>query len=801
MSSDFVFIDPNKIPPRRSVKPAKSGRFKVKKLSAKVWEKNYEEDIEFQDEVPEFNLLDGVLPENNNTVQAGYIDSLSQAIFMPERVSFGVVNNFVVPQQFIKHEAKTREDVRQELLAEIESIYAKDEELAKRINELSATSRAMPMQLVSASLLDEDIDDKGNLKIHIAPRQNFYKNFGEKTAAESGEPVIKKELAERYRAESDWFQVSLTAPSRVSDLKRYYENKNRRNFNTQALKSELPKKDSSFNLKSAIGYTSVFLVPMALVYLFVSGQFSVSSFASGGGDFVKTALGGVNSKLLSTSSFTLVNSKESEIFPQLTDFNSQIKEAGLGRELNDNIENFLQKNANFSWFNIFKNKPIGNVFSIIEIESLAKVKNALNTLSANNKSLVRLSVEFSNYTSIMSFWNQVLLPDKNYLIVVLNSERSWPGGGEPKNYVVVSTTKEGLETVSSGKFSELDAAFSLKVVPPDPIKITSTSWLPSQSFWFMDFRESAKTVTNFFENTSGKRIDGVIAVNENFLKDLSFKESLTLDTSLPSWFYGFYDALGRKPAGRWAFLASILNEGLSSHEVQFYFKDPVLEKFVEGSGWSTKTGDTIGKDSLGVSWASLKGGSLNLELSEYRAQIFQDGSVMARLNLMVRQNIGDESLNYLKVYLPKGFQVLKAEGFSAKEKIPEFSYATQGFSSDKRIGLFTASKIGNIDIFDEGDSGIIGGWLQLKRNERKTISLEYISAVKISRAEGANSYALKIIRPSQKENTPFRYIITPQEGVKITSLEPNGFVSENMGEYQGNLSQDLNLISSFLFKK
>ncbi|MDP3799985.1 MAG: DUF4012 domain-containing protein [bacterium] len=799
MSSDFVFIDPNKIPPRRSVKPAISGRFKIRKISSKVWEKNYEEEIESQEEVPEFNLLDSVLPENNIAAQVSSIDPLSQAIFMSEKVVFNSTNNYL-PQTIVKNEIKTEEDFRKELLAEIENIYAKDDELSRRINKMSSISRSVPMQLVSPSLISKDIDDNGNLKIHIAPKQDFYKNFGDKDTYVA-EDSVKKDLVEHYRAESDWFQVSSTVPSRVSDLKKYYENKDRRNLNSQQVKFDLSKKGKGSGLKSILGYLTLSVIPVSLSYFLISGGFSLSSFASGSGDFVKTALGGVNSKLLSTSSFTLVNSKESEIFPQLTEFNSQIKEAGLGKELSDNIENFLQKNAEFSWFNIFKSKSINNNFSIIETESLAKVKNALNTLSVNNKNLIRLSSGFSNYLSIVSFWNQVLVPDKNYLIVVLNSDRSWPGGGEPKNYVVVSTSKEGLETVSSGKFSELDAAFDLKVVPPDPIKVASTSWLPSQSFWFMDFKESAKTITNFFENTSGKRIDGVVAVNENFLKNLSFKESLTLDTSSPSWFYGFYEAFGRKPAGRWVSLANILNSGLSSHDVQFYFKDTSLEKFVEGSGWSTKVASENSKDVLGVSWASIKGGSLNLELAEYRTQIFQDGSIVVKLNLMVRQNTGDESLNYLKVYLPKGAQVLKAEGFSAKEKIPEFSYAVKGFSSDKRISNFTGSKAGDIDTFDESGNGVIGGWINLKRNERNTINLEYISAIKISRTEGKGDYALKVIRPSQKDNIPFRYVITPQEGVIIESLEPNGFVSQNLGEYQGNISQDLNLISTFLFKK
>ncbi|MEK7629675.1 MAG: DUF4012 domain-containing protein [Patescibacteria group bacterium] len=799
MSSDFVFIDPNKIPPRRSIKPTRFGRFKAKKIASKVWEKDsYEEEYKTEEDVPEFSLLDNVLPETNIAVQASSIDPLSQAIFTPERVSFFVNKNYTVP--ILKKEVKTQEDVRKEILAELESIYTKDEVLSKRINEMSSTSRSTPIHLVSSSFLNKDFDD-GNLKIHITPKQDFNNNFDD-NEEEHFLPTnltVKKDLTDKYRAESDWFQVSLAAPAKILELRKYSENKN--DFKGNTLRMELPKKRDGIGLKTFLFSISLFSISVFFGYFLFSENSFLANFVSGGEGLVKTAFGGVNSKLLSTSSFTLVNSKESDIFPHLAEFNSQIKVVGLGKELSDNIEGFLQKNSDFSWFNIFKKKSGGGVFSIANVEDLNKVKIALNTLSSTNKNLIRLSSEFSNYTSILTFWNQIFLPDKNYLIVVLNQDRSWPGGGEPKNYVVVHTSKEGVETVVSGKFSELDAAFNLKVVPPDPIKMASTSWLPSQSFWFMDFKESAKTIVNFFENTTNKKIDGVMAVSENFLKDLSFKESLTLDTSSTSWFYSFYDSFSRKPAGRWVSLSNILSEGLNSHAVQLYFKDLNLENFVEGSGWSTKTSEASGKDLLGVSWASIKGEALNLELAEYRTQIFQDGSVMVKLNLMMRQNIGDESLNYLKIYLPKGFQLLKAEGFSAKEKIPEFNYSANGFSSDKRIKESADSKFSDIDLFEEGDDSVIGGWVKLKRNERNTISLEYISGTKISRSDGSGSYGLKIIRPSQKENTPFRYVVTPQEGVKITSLAPNGFVTENMGEYQGNISQDLNLTSSFLFGK
>ncbi|MBI3631732.1 MAG: DUF4012 domain-containing protein, partial [Candidatus Staskawiczbacteria bacterium] len=456
----------------------------------------------------------------------------------------------------------------------------------------------------------------------------FYRNFeGDQNQNFSTvESVTQEDLVEHYRAESDWFQVSLAMPSRISELKEHIQEKN--NFKGNTLKVNVLSRQHGSSFRTFLILLVLFLVPVA-TGLFLFG---------GGGDFVKTALGNFNSKLLSTSSFTLVNSQESDIFPDLIEFSSQIKNSGLNSDITQNIADFLQKNADFSWLNIFKKKSGSGSFLIANIDNLSQVKNALNTLNAENKNLSGLSASFANYIYTLSFWNNIFSPGKNYLIVMLNQDQVWPGGGEPKNYIVASMGQNGIEPISSGRFSDLDAAFNLKVVPPNPVKVISTSWLPSQSFWFMDFSESAKTVLNFFENTTGKKIDGVIAVNEDFLKDLSFKESLTLDTASPSWFYGLTDAIGRKPAGRWVSLASILNQGLTAHKVQFYFKDAALQNFAETSGWLTKIGQDLGSDFLGISWASLKGENLNLELAEYRAQVFQDGSLVVKLNLMVRQN-------------------------------------------------------------------------------------------------------------------------------------------------------------------
>lgn len=775
MSSDFVFINPNKIPPRRSVKTPVPGRLKIKEIG------------DGNSEVPEFNLLAGVLPPADLAVQVSG-DPLSQAIFNPESKKINRPIGFLAAKTALS-EKKPKLDLKKALLAELEKIEDKDQRLVKKINQLEIPSRAVPIHLVSSFQFDEESEDENtDLKIKIAPQGDFYQNFESDTPAAG--PVLSHNQADSYRAENDWFQVARAGPSRILELKKYAESKTE--SGSQILKTSPVSPPSSSSLKTFLVSLAILILPLT-----VAGSF----FFWDGGNVVKTAWGNINNKLLSSASFTLVNAEDSDIFPGLVKLNSQIKSFGLTGEVSQNIADFLQKNADFSWLNIFKKKTAAGNFLISDLESLNQAKGALQALSAGNKNLAGLSSNFSNYVSLFSFWNSFFSAGKKYLMVVLDPNQTWPGGGAPKNYVLINIGPNGLEPISSGKFSSLDAALNLKIVPPDPVKLVSTAWLPSQSFWFLDFEESAKTLISFFENTTAGQVDGVVAVSRDFLQGLSFKESLILDTNSPSWFYGLSDALSRKPAGRWVSLANILAEGLASHQIQFYFKDAALENFVEGSNWSSQTSGSYNSGNfIGFGEVNLKGEALKFDLAEYRAQIFEDGSVVVDFNLMLKKNSDADSQNYLKIYLPLGSQVLKADGFSPQEEIPEFNYTGQGFSMDRRIKKNQNSQIENVDLFEEGESAVVGGWFNLKNSGRNAINLEYISPIKISRQDNAGSYNLKIIRPAQKEDMPFRYVVVPQAGVEIKSLEPDGFVSENMGEYQSSLSRDLNPSASFLFK-
>ncbi len=361
-----------------------------------------------------------------------------------------------------------------------------------------------------------------------------------------------------------------------------------------------------------------------------------------------------------------------------------------------------------------------------------------------------------------------------------------------------------MSVASSGKFSDLDAASAQKIIPPRPLQVFSTAWLPGEAGWFWNFEDSAQALLDFFENTTKLKADGLIAITQGFLKDFSFRQNLLFNADSPNWFYGLSEALARKPENKWPALAEVLVPALEQHRLQFYFRDAEMKRQVAARNWSLAPGLAQNEDGLGVTWANLQGGGINLDLWENSGSVFEDGSVVVKSNIFFKQSGVLGSKNYVKIYLPLGAQVLKAEGFSAKEKIPDFDYMGQGFSADHLLGVnqespavLESNKL--VEMYQESSGLVLGGWVSLNPQERRLISLEYVSPLRLDYSAGAADYHFKVWRPHQADPAAFRFNLSPQKDMEVLSLEPNGFISEGAGEYQGNLSKDLKLEAKIRF--
>lgn len=768
MAQDFFYIDPKKIPPRRVSGVNKKNKHKIVEPIDAI-------EDSLADYFPQFNLenhpsdLNTVLvsSEENSIddfselpteVEEEPADPLTLAIFSGGPFDFEPAGDFFANRprtqptnnDHISLAAAQKNYLlkeRHSVLSELEDIENQDQELAKTLARIELTRR-----------YDSRISPP---KINPSNQEN------------NTEP--KSEL-DHIRANEDWFGVELAyTPTYKPKLK------------------ITEKENNSKNSKIWLAGLAIVLAPLSLGWFLFSGS----------QNFIKDSLGALNSKLLSASSFTLINTEAGSNFPALLELKKEMSVPGISVNTIPVLDAFMEKNTAFGWGDVFKKKAVWNDNSLFrDLGSLEKIKADLEGNPAYNSSGVfkKIAVDLDNNISWLNFWQDLFRPDQNYLVVLGDSDLARPAGGQPVSYAVVKTSTDGLEIINSGKIGAVDAASSLKVVPPPPLQVFSTAWLAGEAGWFLDFNESAKTLLNFFSDATKVRPSGVVFITKDALKSLSLKEGLIFNMESADWFSGFVQALSRKPDSRLVKMADSLNELIANHGLQFYFENNSLEKYIAGSNWALKAQNNSNKDVIGLAWLGDKPGMIT-ELAEHTSEIYKDGSVKVKLNLSLRQNPENSSWDYYKIYLSRGSEIVKATGFSQRKNIPKFDYAGQGFSRDTRVmasQILESNK--NIDMFEETGLAVLGGWLNFEPNERKIINVEYTLPFNLSQVDRGN-YNIKVWRPPQASDTPFRLIISPQPGVEVLSLEPGGFVSDNSAEYQGNLSQDLNLSAGLVFTK
>ncbi len=779
MPHEFSFIGPNKIPPRRSVNPNRSGRVPIRRIESQPELEESAEPInsefDFISDLPNARTVlvnSGINFEPEEGQEESQFDSeeleeetdpLTLAILSGANFSYFSENKkdfFPTPEVNI-FSNPSPQNSRSAVFAELEEIEKEDIKLVKNLSRITLPSRQS--------------NRAGIPKIN----QNSDEFFSAITADSHWANTPEEFVLERdkIRAEEDWFLIK-SQPGEYFNIR----------------KNSLGDGNSRSGHKTWLAGLFLFLLPAVLGFFLFSGD----------SNFVKASIGTFNSKLMSAASFTLVNSEEGSSFPFLVRIRNKLNSQNQIQNAAVSIDKFLEKNSAFSWQDVFRKNFLwadNSMFLEWNLLELARAELLSLEKQYNTETLKNLRLELDQGISWLNFWQNLFQPGKDYLIVLADSENSSPGGGVPVIYTLVRTTDSGLEVVNSGKFSALDAAASSKIIPPQPLQVFSTSWLPTMAGWFLDFGESAKTTLDFFANTTQTQPIGLVVVSKDALKSFSLKESILFNIDSTDWFSGLMQALSRKQPQKWVALSDSLEDLLAAHKIQFYFADKSLQEFVNSSGWINSPVADNKSGSLGVAWVADKPG-LKTELIEHNSDVFEDGSIVSKLNISLRQASSDAVSGYYKIYIPRGSQVLKVDGFSARKVSPDFDYSGKGFTKDARLSEikeFSANK--NVDIFEEGGFDVLGGWVSLKSEERKVFSVDYVLPFRIYYKGGDARYQFKVFRPYQPEDIPFRFTVSPQKGVEIISLNPDGFISEGLGEHQSNLARDLRLEAVLRFDR
>jgi len=320
---------------------------------------------------------------------------------------------------------------------------------------------------------------------------------------------------------------------------------------------------------------------------------------------------------------------------------------------------------------------------------------------------------------------------RNYLLLFQNDKELRPTGGFMTAYAIAKVDKATFNPVSSDDIYNLDSKYKPSIVAPDPvIRYLKGPYAISNKFrlrdlnWSPDFYESMKIFTNEAEKVGVKDIDGVVAVDTQFLVNLlqvlgpiqvagygTFSDQITPECNCPQVIYelesladvegpivwdpsgsgkiiyapsnwlnrkkmigplmnsiAFY-SLGQ-PASKMPELVSVFLKSLEEKHILVYFKDDKVQEAADKFGITGRFLESKG-DYLYINDANLGGRKSNLYVTQEVSQeisVDKDGYLEKKLVITYKNPEKQDGWlnsvlpNWVRIYVPKGSQLLSLDG-------------------------------------------------------------------------------------------------------------------------------------------
>ncbi len=399
-------------------------------------------------------------------------------------------------------------------------------------------------------------------------------------------------------------------------------------------------------------------------------------------------LGGTAKERLSSAIETL-----SKVSPQLDSVGSDLEQA---RSQIDQIQTWRYPN-------ILPGKPG---------EKLAQAKNALDgieTFIVDTRPLVNVLPQIMGEDT-----------PKTYLVLLQNDKELRPTGGFITAYAIFNVSKGKIESEGSQDIYQLDATVLKKVAPPAPIAkyLNVSSFNLRDSNFSPDYLASMNQFQDLYNSsTQKKNIDGIIAVDTQFVLDMikvlgpidAYGTKFTADKvdacGCPQIIYeleSFADQPrgtengGRKdiiavlmqqmmsktfsaPKSTWPNILETMLTSLKQKDVLLYFKNQDSQAAVERVNYAGRLYQYDG-DYLAINEANLGGAKSNLYIEEnvnQKVEKDKSGNLHNTLTIDYKYPRAMDNCNlerkgglclagiyqdYIRIYVPKGAQLIKASG-------------------------------------------------------------------------------------------------------------------------------------------
>ncbi|MFH0852653.1 MAG: DUF4012 domain-containing protein [bacterium] len=383
---------------------------------------------------------------------------------------------------------------------------------------------------------------------------------------------------------------------------------------------------------------------------------------------------------------------------------------------------------------------------------------------------------------------------KKYLLIFQNNAEARATGGFIGTYGVLDLDQGQVKNLFIDGIFNPDGQLREKIVPPRPIQKISTAWSTHDANWFADFPTSAQKIMWFFEKTGGPTTDGVISLTPtvierllnvtgpiempeygvtlnsgNFVEVTQYKVESDYDRELnqpkkilADFAPKFIDRISEEIKRNNFEILKVVNQALAEKHILIYFNDSDLEEFVQGQGWGGEIKNSD-KDYLSIVNTNINGYKTDRVVDEnvkYSSEIQDDGSIIDTVEITRHHQGGafaydwfnKVNADYMRVYVPKGSELLSAQGQTKEEYKPPIDYQAAGFKTDQdvaaQVDSFKKDVASGTDIFEESGKTVFGNWVYVSPGETVKVTYKYRLPFKLDIARGSVNFSLLVQKQS-----------------------------------------------------
>ncbi len=370
--------------------------------------------------------------------------------------------------------------------------------------------------------------------------------------------------------------------------------------------------------------------------------------------------------------------------------------------------------------------------------------------------------------------------DTRYLLVFQNNAEIRASGGFFGSYALLDFSKgkiKNLEVPPGGTY-DVEAAYHDRIIAPMPLQMVNPLWHLWDANWWYDWPTTAKKLSWFYEKSGGPTVDGVISLTPTVIEDFlradgsvdltkdygvvitadnfwqvtqTFAEQKANVTNKPKQIIGdmFRAIIDDFPnrLNKPTLLKLVLSTEKSFDEKQalLYFKDEELADWVASYGWDGKVKQTS-QDYLAVINSSVGGGKSDREINQkiyHNATVLADGSVIDEVEIIRSHPVargtqftGMRNVDWMRVYVPLGSELIEASGFKAPDKKyfetpdPSWVFDDSLMAEDKNFQLDERS---NTKIYQELGKTVFANWSMIDPDETVRVYFKYKLPFKATR--------------------------------------------------------------------